>query len=86
MVHKYTVQPGGVSLDCGQLGRGIGEGFQKCCKYYTPGFFLTSVAEKTKTQAQNSSTKLKEKTQPQGGTFLLLRKTQETNSIFPKNV
>ena len=48
-------------------------------------FFLTSVAEKTKTQAQNSSQKLKEKTQPQGGTFLLLIETQETNSIFPKN-
>ena len=47
-------------------------------------FFLTSVAEKTKTQAQNSSQKLKEKTQPQGGTFLLLRETQEKNLILPK--
>ena len=49
------------------------------------GFFLTSVAEKTKTQAQNSSQKLKEKTQPQGGTFLLLRETQEKTQFFPKN-
>ena len=48
------------------------------------GFFLTSVADKTKTEAQNSSQKLKEKTQPQGGTFLLLRETQEKNSFFPK--
>ena len=44
---------------------------------------LTPVVEKTKTQAQNSSQKLKEKTQPQGGTFLLLRETQEKNSISP---
>ena len=36
-----------------------------------PGFFLTPAAEKTKTQAENSSQKLKEKTQPQGGIFLL---------------
>ena len=49
-------------------------------------FFLTSVTEKTKTQAQNSSQKLKEKTQPQGGTFLLLRETQEKNTIFPKKI
>ena len=48
-----------------------------------PGFFLTPAAEKTKTQAQNSRKKLKEKTQPQGGTFLLLRETQEKNSISP---
>ena len=48
------------------------------------GFFLTPAAEKTKTQAQNSRKKLKEKTQPQGGTFLLLRETQEKNSISPK--
>ena len=33
---------------------------------YISGCFLTSVTEKTKTQAQNSSQKLKEKTQPQG--------------------
>ena len=50
----------------------------------TQAFFLTSAVEKTKTQAQNSSQKLKEKTQPQGGTFLLLRETQEKNSILPK--
>ena len=47
-------------------------------------FFLTPAAEKTKTQAENSSQKLKEKTQPQGGTFLLLRETQEKKSFFPK--
>ena len=45
-------------------------------------FFLTPAAEKTKTQAQNSSQKLKEKTQPQGGTCLLLKETQEKNSIL----
>ena len=39
--------------------------------------FLTPAAEKTKTQAESSSQKLKEKTQPQGGTFLLFSKTQE---------
>ena len=50
---------------------------------YVRHFFLTSVAEKTKTQAQNSSQKLKEKTQPQGGTFFILRKTQEKTSILP---
>ena len=47
------------------------------------GFFLTSAVKKTKTQAQNSSQKLKEKTQPHGGTFFILRKTQEKNSILP---
>ena len=46
--------------------------------------FLTLPTEKTKTQAENSSQKLKEKTQPQGGTFLLLRETQEKNLILPK--
>ena len=51
---------------------------------YVRHFFLTSVAEKTKTQAQNSSQKLKEKTQPQGGTFLLLKETQEKTQLFPK--
>ena len=35
------------------------------------GSFLTLAAEKTKTQAENSSQKLKEKTQPQGGTYLM---------------
>ena len=48
------------------------------------GFFITSTAKKTKTQAENSSQKLEEKTQPQEGTFLLLRETQEKNSFFPK--
>ena len=45
-------------------------------------FFLTSAAKKTKTQAQNSSQKLKKKTQPQGGSFLPSRKTQGKNSIL----
>ena len=31
------------------------------------GFFLTSATEKTKTQAKNSSKKLREKTQAPGG-------------------
>ena len=52
---------------------------------YNRLFFLTPAAEKTKTQAENSSQKLKEKTQPQGGTFLLLRETQEKTQFFPKN-
>ena len=43
---------------------------------------ITSATEKTKTQAQNSSQKLKEKTQPQGGTFLLLRETQEKTQFY----
>ena len=46
------------------------------------GFFLTSAAEKTKTQGQNSSKKLKEKTQPLGATLLKFVKTQEKNSSF----
>ena len=37
-------------------------------------FFITSAAEKTKTQAENSSQKLKEKTQSHGGTFYILQK------------
>jgi len=45
--------------------------------------FLTPATEKTKTQAQNSSQKLKEKTQTQGDTFLLLSETQEKNSFLP---
>ena len=46
------------------------------------GFFLTLAAKKTKTQAQNSSQKLKKKTQPQGGSFLPSRKIQGKNSIL----
>ena len=49
---------------------------------YSAGFFLTSAAEKTKTQGQNSSKKLKEKTQPLGATLLKFVKTQEKNSSF----
>ena len=40
-------------------------------------FFLTSAAEKTKTQGQNSSQKLKEKTQPLGGTPLKIEKLKK---------
>ena len=48
-------------------------------------FFLTSVAEKTKTKAQNSSQKLKEKTQPQGGTYLIvkIKKSLKNHLILP---
>ena len=49
------------------------------------GFFVTSTAEKTKTQGQNSSKKLKEKlkekTQPLGATLLKFVKTQEKKSF-----
>ena len=45
-------------------------------------FFLTPAAEKTKTQAENSSQKLKEKTQPQGGSFLRSIKTRGIYSIL----
>jgi len=38
---------------------------------------FSSAAKKTKTQAENSSQKLKEKTQPQGGTVLFLKETQK---------
>ena len=49
------------------------------CTLYRGGllhqaFFLTPAAEKTKTQAKNSSQKHKEKTQSQGGTFYILQK------------
>ena len=49
------------------------------------GFFLTPAAEKTKTQGQNSSKKLKEKTQPLGGRSLpyaKLKKKTKTHEIF----
>ena len=42
-----------------------------------PGFFLTPAAKKTKTQAENSSQKLKEKTQPPGGFSLQLGKLKK---------
>ena len=48
-------------------------------------FFLTPAAEKTKTQGQNSSKKLKEKTQPLGGRSLpyaKLKKKTKTHEIF----
>ena len=43
------------------------------------GFFLTPAAEKTKTQGQNSSKKLKEKTQPLGGRSLPYAKLKKKN-------
>ena len=52
--------------------------------FYCRLFFLAPATEETKTQAENSSQKLKEKTQPQGGTVLFLKETQEKNSILPK--
>ena len=57
---------------------------QKCKRLLTTGFFLASTAEKTKTQGQNSSKKLKEKTRPLGATLLQFVKTQEKNSSFSK--
>ena len=50
-----------------------------------PGFFLTSTAEKTKTQGQNSSKKLREKTQPLRSTllkFVKLKKNSSFGQIF----
>jgi len=47
-------------------------------------FFLTPAAEKTKTQGQNSSKKLKEKTQPLGATLLQFVKTQEKTHLLAK--
>ena len=44
-----------------------------------PGFFLTPSAEKTKTQGQNSSEKLKEKTQLLGGRSLPYAKLKKKN-------
>jgi len=55
------------------------------CVYLTQAFFLTPAAEKTKTQGQNSSKKLKEKTQPLGGRSLpyaKLKKKTKTHEIF----
>ena len=46
------------------------------------GFFLTSAAEKTKTQGQNSSRKLKEKTQSHGVIFLLYKELKKKKLIF----
>ena len=46
-------------------------------------FFNIGRQKTPKTQAQNSSQKLKEKTQPQGGAFS--KETQEKKSILPKN-
>ena len=49
-----------------------------------PGFFLTSTAEKTKTQGQNSSKKLKEKTQPLGSTLLKFVKLKKKTHLWNK--
>ena len=45
------------------------------------GFFLTPPAEKTKTQGQNSSKKLKKKTQPFGGLSLPYTKLKKTKFV-----
>ena len=47
-------------------------------------FFLTPPAEKTKTQGQNSSKKLKEKTQPLGGLSLPYAKLKKKTKIYKK--
>ena len=44
-------------------------------------FFITSAAEKTKTQAENSSKKLKEKTQPLRATMLKFEKNSSFGQI-----
>ena len=49
------------------------------CGLISAGFFLTPAAEKTKTQGQNSSKKLKEKTQPLGGRSLPYAKLKKKN-------
>ena len=79
---------------CGQVDEGATESqsSQNLCHTsvcVTQAFFLTLAAKKTKTQAQNSSQKLKKKTQSQGGSFLPSRKTQGKNSnlrIFLKKL
>ena len=52
-------------------------------------FFLTPAAEKTKTQGQNSSKKLKEKTHPLGGRSLpfakLKKKKLKLMKFTPQN-
>ena len=48
------------------------------------GFFLTPAAEKTKTQGQNSSKKLKEKTQPLGGRSLPYAKLKKKTKTHCK--
>ena len=46
---------------------------------------LTPSTEKTKTQGQNSSKKLKKKTQPLGGTPLKFEKLKKITNFFEKN-
>ena len=56
--------------------------------YLEQAFFLTPAAEKTKTQRQNSSKKLKEKTQPLGGRSLpyaKLKKKLKLMKFSPQN-
>ena len=67
-----------------QEGLVLGGGPERSCPRCgtNAGFFLASVAEKTKTQAKKSSKKLKLRE----ALSSLLRETQETNSIFPKNI
>ena len=47
-------------------------------------FILTPPAEKTKTQGQNLSKKLKEKTQPLGASMLKSEKLKKKNSFLAK--
>ena len=56
----------------------------RCTYHNKPGFFLTPPAEKTKTQGQNSSKKLKEKTQPLGGLSLPCEKLKKKTQIHKK--
>ena len=53
-------------------------------EWISAGFFLTSTAEKTKTQGQNSSKKLKEKTQPLGSTLLKFVKLKKKTHLLDK--
>ena len=49
---------------------------------FCKGFFLTPPAEKTKTQGQNSSKKLKQKTQPLGGLSLPYAKLKKKLTLM----
>ena len=51
---------------------------------FNQAFFLTLTAEKTKTQGQNSSKKLKEKTQPLGATLLKFEKLKKKTHFLAK--
>ena len=55
------------------------------CSSWIKKLFLTSAAEKTQPQAENSSQKLKEKTQPLGGLSLKCAKLKKKNYNSLKN-